>query len=102
MWLLPLRRSAAGGASPGYRRWHEIGGLAMLAGLLVHAANLRTTMLALLAGAVLVLATLGALQPNFAPPRSERYLQAWWSGRIFLGCLVSALVLVRVWAMLAY
>jgi hypothetical protein len=31
-------------------------------------------MLALLAGAVLVLATLGALQPNFATPRSERYL----------------------------
>jgi hypothetical protein len=102
MWLLPLRRASAGGASPGYRRWHETGGLAMLGGLLLHAANLRTTLLVLLAGVLLILATLGALHPNFAAQRSERYLKAWWTAHIFLGCAASALMLVHVWAMIAY
>ena len=102
MWLLPLRRAAEGGASPGYRRWHEIGGLAMLGGLLLHAANLRATLLVLLAGLLLILATLGALHPNFADQRSEHYLKTWWTAHIFLGCAASALMLVHVWAMIAY
>ncbi len=102
MWLLSLRRSTASGTWPGYRRWHETGGLAMLPVLLLHAARPRTTLLVLLTSLVLALSTLGALHPNFATPRSEGYLKAWWSAHIFLACVASALMLVHLWAIVAY
>lgn len=102
MWALPVRRASLGGPQPGYRIWHEIGGLTLLGGLMVHAANLRSTLLVLLTCLLLLLATLGVLHPTLAVRRSERYMRFWWTTHVLLGCLASALALLHVWAMLAY
>lgn len=99
LWVLPVVRQRMGSAPGRQRVWHEVLGAAMVAGVVLHAVNVPTVFLAVIAALMLAMAMLGAAHPGFVTPRTPSHLRVWWIAHIVLVGVGTALSLIHVWVM---
>ncbi len=102
MWLLPGVRAGTANPAGTLKRWHELGGIALLAMVGLHAVSFRQNLLLWLSVLIALEGVLGLLHPKLVTPYSEGYFRAWWFGHITLGCTIAGMTVTHLYSAYAW
>lgn len=102
MWILPAANARASSQVSWIKSWHEWGGIALLSIFCLHAAAFKHNLLLWLSVLILAESIVGALPPRLLLRHSEGYVRVWWFLHVVIGCAITCLALIHIYAVYAY